>query len=286
MRISIVVLVGIPAVGKTQFTSCLQVENYHTKFIHVNYDKLLPRDWNSTNVCWKDERKKILNDVDSFIELATTSTAPFKNPWDTSCNFPDDHIVVVIDDNMYFRSMRLPYYRLAEKNSCGFLQVFFKSSLENALLLNSSRPIEQYVPESIIKTMLEDLDEPNPKENPWELNTLIVNSPLDFRDVKNGFFQLLERAFDNPVRAPAPRPASAPFHQSVVHEADIVLRKLVSEYIQGAKAEKKDLAVMSKRLIRVKEDVLENIKTGEIGVTSGDSLADSVKEAFRSALQE
>merc|ERR1711909_93629 len=77
-------------------------------------------------------------------------------------------VLIIIDDNNYLRSMRYEYYQLARKFEAGFCQLLFQSTLEMALVRNSSRDAKHRIPEEVIRRMSEKLEAPDPLKNSWE----------------------------------------------------------------------------------------------------------------------
>lgn len=60
-------------------------------------------------------------------------------------------------------------------DSLGFCQVFLDCSLETCLQRNGQRP--GALPADTIQLMATKIEEPNPKKNAWEHNSLTVRSP-------------------------------------------------------------------------------------------------------------
>lgn len=75
-----------------------------------------------------------------------------------------ERALVLIDDNLYYRSMRFEWFKLARDCSLGFCQVFVSCPLEEAIRRNASR--KSPVPESSIRVMESKLE--LPREESWE----------------------------------------------------------------------------------------------------------------------
>jgi tRNA uridine 5-carbamoylmethylation protein Kti12 len=80
-----------------------------------------------------------------------------------------DRILIMIDDNSYLRSMRYPYYQMARRHSCGFCQLHLAAEVPTAIKLNQSREAGLRVEETVIRTMAEKLEPPDPLTNTWEM---------------------------------------------------------------------------------------------------------------------
>jgi len=134
MKVCLVCLIGLPASGKTTFAKAL-CSCLCDKFIveHFEYDKVV--EWKS-EVTWREERSKILKKVSLLIE--------------SSLGHSND-LVVILDDNMYYRSMRYEFYKLARKYCVCYGQVYFKVDLERAILIDSKRKEGRVGEEVIVK---------------------------------------------------------------------------------------------------------------------------------------
>lgn len=148
-NICIVLLMGLPGAGKTTFHTTLNKRFPYTNLhLHnVVYDDLID---NASEMDYKSKRDQVFATAKSII------TSIFNSPTHKK------HIIF-IDDNMYLKSMRYQFYKLAEQLELSFLEVYFDVELETALLRNSTR--ENRIPEQTIIKMAEQIEKP--KEN-WE----------------------------------------------------------------------------------------------------------------------
>ncbi|ESO93047.1 hypothetical protein LOTGIDRAFT_232809 [Lottia gigantea] len=84
-------------------------------------------------------------------------------------------IVIIIDDNMYFRSMRYDYYQLARNSSVGFCEVYVACSVSLALQRNSQRA-SGFVEPEIITNMANRFEIPDQSHHSWEKYSLICTT--------------------------------------------------------------------------------------------------------------
>lgn len=284
MKIVLMILVGAPAVGKT---SCARelVERHgmkDTQFIHVNYDLLLPhRDLgNAEENQWKKDRLGVECQVENF--LRDVSSDKFSSLGDQYF-VPGEHerMVVIIDDNMYYKSMRLTYYRLAQTFRCGFCQVYFETELETALEANSRRSEIHRVPESSVRNIFSKLEPPN-LSNSWERNTVVVKqggkSLVQFSEV-------IELAFGQPESMPS-LPAVEPKVFNMTHEADGVLRKIVSRRVEDAKKKfsRNEFLSYTQVLMKAKSLLLSDVKGGKIDLPLDQDLQHFLEQVFENYL--
>ncbi|CAM9200089.1 unnamed protein product [Choristocarpus tenellus] len=84
--------------------------------------------------------------------------------------------VVLLDDNMHFRSMRHEALVVARSNMCGYAQVYFPVPVGIAIERDSTR--EHPVTARVIEKMAASLQPPDPDRFPWESRTL--NMGIEF----------------------------------------------------------------------------------------------------------
>ncbi|GAB5578856.1 L-seryl-tRNA(Sec) kinase isoform X1 [Prionailurus iriomotensis] len=107
-------------------------------------------------------------------------------------------LVLILDDNFYYQSMRYEVYQLARKYSLGFCQLFLDCSLETCLQRNGQRP--QALPAETIHLMGRKLEKPNPEKNAWEHNSLTIESSECSSEASLKLIDLLLTALENPVK--------------------------------------------------------------------------------------
>ena len=82
-------------------------------------------------------------------------------------------VAILIDDNMYYESMRQPYYALARRSRCGYCVCHLAAEESVALSRNSTRPRCRRVEDAVVRRMSEVL-EPPPAN--FERNYAIINA--------------------------------------------------------------------------------------------------------------
>ena len=328
VNISLVLLVGVPASGKTTFCNKLLLNNYqkssvfstvdrgfrnHSLFIHVCFDSIIALEdqrkyaesayTDSSAKQMKGARDSILKDVESLLEfLLNTEFSLLKLKdivkcfgFTTSSCSPDCHIrnvVILMDDNFYYRSMRHQYYLLAFKHKVSFCQVFFECPLQKAIQYNSQR--SQKIPSSVILKMHDRLQPPS-SDISWEKLTLIFTASTRVFPIEE--FQKLvleslkfpadtvERELERSAKSEMKVLGRVSCSKSVLHQSDLILRDLVREYMQNTTEEKEKVARCANA---ARQRVLAQIK-GEEGPLPSlfqEEFSDIIKEDLTSKLKE
>lgn len=287
--ICLVLLVGIPGSGKSHLRKLLEKYFKNTskialgslKIVSVSYDefdKVRNPTQCSDSVSWKEERLDIFKMIESIVGNIQNNTplenlasldklfiinADMKNP---------DVVLFLIDDNMYYCSMRYEYYKLAKTCGLSFCQIFFDATKEDALKYNKLRDSECQVPDSVIGKMYEKLEPPD-KTNAWEENLITLTPYKKFEengDLDN-ILAMIKTAIMSPVQA---NPTSMCREESLkinnsnsIHQIDIALKQLLGEFIKRKTKVKTDnLSVISKCYSERRLLILKEIKCGKIAL--------------------
>lgn len=145
---------------------------------------------------------------------------------------PGEKLLIMVDDNLYYRSMRAAWFRLARSYSLGFCQVFLLCPTEDAVHRNAARSAP--VPEQTITTMAEKFE--LPRSEPWEERTVMVNGGQGSLEEVMALVEAVSKEPWSPVEtASVPR---EPVPASQLHIWDLELRAIVAKFINQAQAEK------------------------------------------------
>ncbi|ETN59642.1 hypothetical protein AND_008781 [Anopheles darlingi] len=293
-RICLNVLIGIPASGKT--TYCAQIEKAASdqlSVVHVCYDTYVPIDtqydqFRDEAGSYKRHRQQLLSSVEAIIlsilgsdrqtleRLLQDWIREFKQPLklpNTLLNSKD--YLFLIDDNMYYRSMRMEWLQVARRRSLGFFETFFNVPLELALRRNQSR--ERSVPEETIRRMWMRLEKPCGEMYGWEKKSISIEGTLD--DLSE-VLSMVSHSFEKPEKMIDAPSSSTPMEQSVIHQIDLLLRKAISERMAKAKSSmsKSDLRAFAAVLQERKLDLLQRLRNG--GEVIAEDRVQFVADAF------
>uniref|UniRef100_A0A8C1R282 Phosphoseryl-tRNA kinase n=1 Tax=Cyprinus carpio TaxID=7962 RepID=A0A8C1R282_CYPCA len=291
------VLCGLPAAGKSRLARELrgraQTRGWRT--LLVTYDELIPaRDWQESE--WKQQRKTVLMCLERFLhQTLSGQTHTLSGQTQTHTLFDQtltlseadgvwmrfeqmrqhqsvshthsQPLMVLLDDNFYYQSMRYQIQQLARKYGVGFCQVFLQCPLHVCLQRNRCR--SQPVPDDVLLQMCERMEPPNEIRNPWEQQSLTLDSTDRIAD---GHIQklvdMLASALENPLspvqdesqQKEADRRVCA---SSVLHQADQTCRRLVSQALTSARegqASPVVLKALAKALNELKTAFLQELK--------------------------
>ncbi|XP_030741867.2 L-seryl-tRNA(Sec) kinase isoform X1 [Echinops telfairi] len=177
-------------------------------------------------------------------------------------------LVLVLDDNFYYQSMRYEVYQLARKYSLGFCQLFIDCPLETCLQRNGQRP--RALPPRIIHLMLRKIEKPNPEKNAWERNSLIIQSPACSSEASLEVADFFLAALENPVRNVEDNWGQKEADRiicstNVLHQVDQTLRRILSQTMKEAKGElvlPYNLKLLAEELNKLRAELLEDLRQG------------------------
>ena len=207
-RICLVALIGLPGTGKT--TLCNQLQTFITEesmpefgCLHLCYDQLIPiskqkdmaleasnhSDESSSkqkiNDNFKSSRKNIIQISEHVIyklkgivekgdDYVQTNDGNILQSYESVKE--KENIIMLLDDNNYYQSMRYEYYQLARKHSIGFCEIYLNPDCIDSVLSNNQlRPIAEQIPDDVIKAMGTKIEAPDPFKNPWEQFSFSIN---------------------------------------------------------------------------------------------------------------
>ncbi|XP_071071741.1 L-seryl-tRNA(Sec) kinase isoform X2 [Dasypus novemcinctus] len=278
-KLGLCVLSGLPAAGKSTFARALGHRLRQERGWAVGvvaYDDVMPDSFldeasaRPLTSQWKLLRQELLKYLEGFL-MAVISQCQMSVPPNRSGAMWEDFItclkdqdlistsalesqscylltkiavsrplVLILDDNFYYQSMRYEVYQLARKYSLGFCQLFFDCPLETCLQRNGQR--SRALPAEIIHLMGRKIEKPNPEKNAWEHNSLSIQSPEGSSEVRLEVTDLLFTALENPVIYVEENMQQKETDRiicstNILHQADQTLRRIVSQTMKEAKEE-------------------------------------------------
>ncbi|XP_077055933.1 uncharacterized protein pstk isoform X2 [Siphateles boraxobius] len=176
-------------------------------------------------------------------------------------------LVLLLDDNFYYQSMRFQIHQLARKYGVGFCQVFLHCPLQVCVQRNRQRC--QRVPEEVLVQVCERMEPPNESRNRWEQQSLTLDGSEIFanRDLQK-LMDLLASALENPLRPVQDESQQKESDRlicasSALHRADRTCRRLVSHAVASARealASPDVLKALAKELNEMKTRLLQDMK--------------------------
>uniref|UniRef100_A0A1B6CBV1 L-seryl-tRNA(Sec) kinase n=1 Tax=Clastoptera arizonana TaxID=38151 RepID=A0A1B6CBV1_9HEMI len=280
--ICIVMLMGIPASGKSYFRQRLEVllkngslELNNVYPVSISFDDYIDSeiDFHKDPSIWKEKRLDIYSKLENMIDKLINKNSLDTNlcaEFDLNVANQSQLVVFIIDDNMYYKSMRYKYYNLAKKYNTSYCQFYLKANLKDALIFNQKR--KNVVSDSTIIKMYNNIEPPN-INNKWEENSLEIESFIDFNNKQflDSITSIVQLSVKFPIKSTKQEnnkeEAQKVTNTNVIHQIDLILRSIVGERMNKAKESITDVKVLKdvgKVYCSRRIQILQNIKVGEI----------------------
>mmetsp|Transcript_12295 Transcript_12295/g.15290 ORF Transcript_12295/g.15290 Transcript_12295/m.15290 type:complete len:304 (-) Transcript_12295:70-981(-) len=269
VRCCIGVMVGLPAVGKSAWARKLsqceamllgaiqrrepQVERVVVQVIE--FDKeigVLDLGNNESSSMWKKQRKTVHVKVDRLVQQFLRDSTP------------QSFLFVILDDNMYYKSMRRIYYSLSQRLKCGYMQIVVHTDyIDLQQLLEHDMNRETSVGEITIVRMYDRMEYPDINTKwekfscylpPWACHTHDI--PESFLDCMNGSIiaaEEMENAFSGQFQEEV---------QTIRHSFELSLREIVNSSIkslQHANTSTSILRTAGKQFSEYKKEFLSSL---------------------------
>jgi len=252
-KICLVVLIGLPAAGKTSFADGFKefLAGSSVNLLHICFDKLVSIDQRIIDEnLFKITREKCIKQVEEKVNSITLKK--LKTP-----------TFILIDDNNYYRSMRYQFFQIAKKFNTSFAQIYLKVDVETAILKDLGR--DEPVGEEIIRKMALRFESPALSLK-WERRSLTISSfkSYNFSEI----LSFLEEALNFP-EIQVKISENLPIPQSEIHQIDLILRKIVGKL---SKNEKSKGGLFNERRKMLLEDIRNKILPLDLSANAFEKL--------------
>ncbi|KAG1708413.1 hypothetical protein DVH05_025092 [Phytophthora capsici] len=245
--VAVLVLVcGLPGAGKTTLvkqlvaTACSISSRLHER---ISFDDLYeqhvtaegkpgefdPEKW---KMCQQDMLKRVSN------RLKEQNDPVHRN----ECN----QLVLLVDDNFQYRSLRKRFFHLTAKLNCGFGVLYVDVPLDICRERNAGRNKREQVPSEVFERMAAAFEPPNGRQNSWEVNTRQFTGARDANidEVVNALVLQAEQELkvlhvlrlDREKEEAQQCRDRLATEQSVLHLVDLQLRQWISTQLKSEEA--------------------------------------------------
>jgi len=200
--------------------------------LHICYDELEAEARGTGNAfdpaSWKAARERAATTAQGHLDAACAGV----------------RVGFILDDNMYYRSMRKKWYHFARSQRCGFHQVFLSAPTSVCLDRNKSRDLASRVPDFSIQHMADSFEWPQDGgvgDGSWEsrasLSTVIDTSEASTAEQVESFLHRWSQTGLSSLWTPMLVEQSLEGRtekQGEAHLCDVALRKIVTRALANA----------------------------------------------------
>ncbi|GAB5366659.1 hypothetical protein AAMO2058_001162500 [Amorphochlora amoebiformis] len=118
---------------------------------------------------WKESRERAIEKVGSILKQLRKENQNkiSEGPWGL--------VLIIVDDNMYYRSMRANIVKLARSTGSGVGFLYLSADIKSCIKRNNTRHGRDRVRDETMIKMAKILQPPLPERIPWERNTRTVD---------------------------------------------------------------------------------------------------------------
>jgi tRNA uridine 5-carbamoylmethylation protein Kti12 len=164
---------------------------------------------------------------------------------EVECALRDGANVVVVDDNLYYRSMRYTFCQLARRLRIGLCMLFLDCDPAEARRRNAARTPVERVPDEVIARMESRLERPDAVVHKWERHSVVLSAASSaVTNEPHAAIAALLAAWHDPRLEEEQRECAeaaaakdrARNRESLLHAADLALRGAVAAEMGRAAA--------------------------------------------------
>lgn len=269
-RTLLLVLCGLPAAGKSHLARLLQQSaaalDSAVKVEVVSFDAFLPpSEPDAFDVsAWHRSRKAAFQAVEVLLHEEVR-----------------ENRVVVVDDNMQYKSMRKKCVQLAQQATLptSVCVVYVHVDVDEAVRRNGQRGEEERVPEASIRRLAAQMEVPEADDG-LGLHVVRVDGGQWREEVPQELVLAVREAWKRPVRVPEEVDEEAVQRErerlllDAVHSLDLRLRKAVGQVMRACE-DKQVHKELGKAASAKKRELLKRFKAGG-GEVDADSLVEEM----------
>lgn len=274
MSVALVLLCGLPAVGKSTICRALvsaaaQSHADTMKVVHIEFDDILQ--FNDSNDAiderqeiesWRAARERVATDVERRIAAHRTDAS-----------HSEHMLMILIDDNLYYESMRARFILAARRHAARLALIVAQPTDDVDLVIdrNSKRVESRRVPEHVIRRMAQRLDPPTPAELPHTMfvdcSSEIVSPDAVLNEVLRVCNNVPLLSLEQLAASEAQREQQRDADRALVrdnqrHRRELIARNLVGSLVQSTAPEQR--AAVARALNACKRRVMDDSITDEL----------------------
>lgn len=184
--------------------------------------------------------------------------------------------VILVDDNMYYNSMRSAYYVMAREIQVAMCIIFVIASLNTCIQRNAQRTSVNRVPDKVIYEMYEKIeyDTPSSLVNSIVIdNDVALNSSSQTTNLMDNVVKFILDCAQHPLKndkelLSIEQERSREANKKLLHSLDLALRKRVNNLLLTSNINNDNRKEFALKCRRLKNYFFNEVKSGRLQMTN------------------
>jgi len=251
----LIILVGLPSVGKSTFARRLSKELYLRGVDNIVIGSDVIRDCFPV---WKSEYEEYIKDA--TYQLIDSALRKF---------------YVIVDDTNYYNSKRRDLINIARKIGKDYIIIYLRAPLEVILERNIKRG--EKIPNELILEMYNKFDEPG-KKYAWDRPDIVVDTHLEI-----DFNRIVDTILDRGIKKSKIEGdrKEDDFKKEIWDKVDKITREVVGDYIKRGVVKGDDI----KTILKLRREFLKDLRSNTLDGIDEEYLK-KIKANFKRFLDE
>ncbi len=259
----LIILTGLPAVGKSTFSKNLSILLNEKNIDNIILGTDLIREQFTK---WNPKYEEYIKQSTDYL----ISNALKKNYF------------VIVDDTNYYNSKRRDLITIADKNNKNHIIIYLEAPLDILLSRNVERGSK--IPNEVITNMYDKFDKPGTKYN-WDKPDIIVNTTkeINYDNIVNNIINKSNSEYNKNNKNKTNKNSKINKENiNILNDIDKITRNIVGEYIKNNNINNEEI----KKILNLRKEYIKSIKNKNNNINRNNINIENIKKEFRKLIYD